>query len=562
MKISDLASDPALVPDNLAAFERRMRTNYILIRLRGDQTLRGTNSLGEIADAKVPTAKTKLTSELTAAAGRATWIATQMANLETANKLVPIEEGDLDQELLVPYLADKVIPGTKPANLKTKRKQLIAQITWWAMASDTQLLDTQRTGDLLKMVDRRLRAAERMLYYVGENPHPFSQMVDGGNRMFDYPQRFAIPAMDQPNRVGLAATNLWAGPGGDRGYSFVLAPGASPSAAVSALFTPKTDRRQRNLFFCDQVLMSLHVEAFMLAERHTRGDDTWFDAQVSGKPPGWLRIDDPWRKNITFLGSEEETHFLEHKSIGIADLQIGDQLIVYNHPLFSTFLPDSEWQLENSLVVQVDPKLLVQGHGTQPKTLPGMIEHLIKQCNDRVDSARDTVEADALVTNPTEDPADLYPTIALGTPPGGPRCAAVRRVPPSQSAYAAGKRMADWWLWWRPLGNREGEYDLYTKPTTDTAVQNRRDIVKQKQKIEVVREDPALAPNRSGFYFPLWEPNMQTSGQTTTPVKNAQGKISGIHPVMVTVDMVSLESFYFPTPFHRGVTTAIRPKVN
>jgi hypothetical protein len=563
LKIADLASDPALVPDNLAPVERRRRTNYILIRLRGDQTLRGTNSPGEIADAKVAAANTKLTSELTSAAGRATWIATQMANLETANKLVSLEEADLDQELLAPYLADQLIPGTKPDKLKAKRKEVVKTITWWATASDPQLLDPLRGGDLLKLVDRRLRVAERMLYYVGENPRSPWPFVDGGNRMFDYPRPNPQAALNQPNRVGAAAASLWNGPGGDRGYSFVLAQGASPSQAVSALFTPKIDRSKRNLFFCDQVLMSLHIEAFMLAERNARqGDDAWFNTLVGGKFPGWLRVDDPWRTNITFLGSEDETSFFEHKSIGIADLQVGDQLIVYNHPLFSTFLPDSEWQLENSLVVQVDPKLLIQGHGTPPLTVTGMIDRLLEQCNDEIKTARAKVEADPLVKNPTEDPANLYPTIVLGTGPNAPRCSAVRRVPPSQSAYAADKRMADWWLWWTPLRNREGEYDLYTKPTTDTAVQNRRNIVKEKQKIEIIREDPALAPNRSGFFFPLWEPNLQKSGQTTTPVKNAQGKVSGIHEVRVTVDMASLDTFYFPTPFHRGVTTAIRPKVN
>jgi hypothetical protein len=551
VKISELFADPELIPTNTSSFERSMRENFIGIRLRGSQALRGTANLAEIDDSKVSSTKTQLKTELQSAAARATWVAGQMASYETAGKLVSLAKSDMDEDLLANYLPDKLIPGTEPGHLQAKRKATIASIVWWATASDTQLLDGQKGADLLKLVDRRLRAAERMFYYVAENPRSPWPPVDGGKRMFDY------PASATPNpSIGAEAANFWDGPGGGNNYRFVLHPGVTPSTAIQKLFTPKPDRRQRNLFYCDQVIQSLHLEGFMEAEKNSRGDHTWFNSLVSGKPADWLRIDDPWRKKITYLVSEDETSHFEHKSIRIADLQVGDHLIVYNHPLFSAFIPTNEWQLENSMVVQVHPKLLLQGHGTPPLTLDNMIKRLLDQCNRELESAQKTVAADTQVKNPTESPGNLYPTINLSS-----RCDAIRRVPPSQSAYAStpdDNRKADWWLRWTPIAGREAEWDLYTKTTAEW--NTRRDVVKANQKVEVLTQNTALPLAQYGFFFPLWEPEVTGTGQNRTPIKK-QGKISKIHPVVITKDMVSLESLYFPSPFRRGMTVAIRPKV-
>jgi hypothetical protein len=185
MKVSELFSDPELIPSNASRRERVMRENFIAIRLRGSQALRGTQNLGEVADTKVSSTKSQLKSELQAAAGKATWVAAQMGTYQSANKLVSLAPAKMDLDLLANYLPDKLIAGTDESDLKAKRTEMIASIVWWATAADPQLLQSQDA--LLKLVDRRLRAAERMLYYVAINPRSPWPPVDLGNRMFDYP---------------------------------------------------------------------------------------------------------------------------------------------------------------------------------------------------------------------------------------------------------------------------------------------------------------------------------------------------------------------------------------
>ena len=46
-----------------------------------------------------------------------------------------------------------------------------------------------------------------------------------------------------------------------------------------------------------------------------------------------------------------------------ADLQVGDHLIVYNHQAYAATTA-GVWRLENAVIVQTFPELLMQGHGS------------------------------------------------------------------------------------------------------------------------------------------------------------------------------------------------------
>jgi hypothetical protein len=475
-----------------------------------------------------------------------------MATYETAGRLLSL--ANIDQKLLDFYFPDKLIRGTESIDLAKKRKEMITTIAWWATASHPQLLSSQNQADLLKIVDRRLRVAERMLYHVAENLHG-SNLPDGANRIFEYPDEGASPSLSAD------AATAWDGPSGTENYRFTRKLGTTASNALTELFKPHATVPERNRLFCDQVIQSLHLESFMVSERNSRnGDDTWFNTLADGKLTAWLRVDSPWDTKGTFLVSPGETSFFEHKSIGIADLQVGDHLIVYNHPLFSALLPDSAWGLENSIVVQVYPEPKVQGHGIMPKTLAGLKNHLLDKTNTQLQVARDKVEVHALVTNPTENQANLYPTIDINT-----KCKAVRRVPPSQSAWASTPddcRMADWWLRWAPLDGRVAEKELYTQPAGDAYWDGRRAHARKHQGIEIVIRDTFPNADRNGFFFPLWEAQTEGTGQNEKPVTDAQGKKKLLYPSIVDEPMASLANFYYPSDFHRGTTTVIRPKVN
>jgi hypothetical protein len=554
LKVSELATDPSLVPSTLSGFERSMRAGFITIRLRGSQTLRGTANLSQVDDSKVASTKAQLATELQSAAARATWITQKMGEYETDGKLLPLTS--LDPKLLKRYFPDKLLAGSEAAEPRKKRKDVVTTIAWWATASHPQLLSSQNQAELLKLVDRRLRVTERMLYYVAENLHGNTNLPDGSNRIFEYPDEGADPSLSAE------AAAVWNGPLGTQSYLFTRKPGVTASQALTELFKPHATRPGRNRLFCDQVIQSLHLEGFMVSERNSRnGDDSWFNNLVDGKPSAaWLRIDSPWGENVDFLASAGETNYFEHKSVGIADLQLGDHLIVYNHPLFSVLLKDSEWRLENSIVVQLYPQPLVQGHGMLPMTLAHMKERLLEKCNDELSKVRARVEEDPLVRNPTENPNNPNPTIQINS-----RCKAVRL---SQSDYAFPPvatedcRKADWWLRWTPVEGRVGETEMFDPNTTgDSYWDGRRTHAAKHQKVEIIVENPAGNPDLHGFFFPLWEPQTEGSGPSAPPVRK-QGKKSLIFPSAVDEPMASLANWYYPSDFHRGTTTVIRPKVN
>jgi hypothetical protein len=559
MLISDLATDPDLVPSTLTdPFQRSLRAGFITVRVRrmldSDQSLRvSTYNRSELRDDKVDTVKTKLTSELGNAAARVGQAETRMANYEAAGKLVSLE--NIEEAFLTWYFKNKFLSGTKADQLKAGRKSMITTIAWWATASDERLQDSQKIDDLVEVVDHRLRVAERMLYYVAENSDVWvpagPTYVDGKQRVFEYPGGANIS-------LSTEAKNFWEGPGAPGNYTFRLKQNVtSPAAAVRKIFDPRnTDRKKRNLLFCDQVIQSLHIEGFMEAKRNRTGSDAEFDQLVNAKPQGWLRIGSPWNKNISFLVGRLEPNHFEHVVIGIPDLQIGDHLVVYNHPVFDALLPESEWRLENSIVVRLHPVPRVQGHGLMPMTLPELKLHLIKECNEQLTNARERVENDPKVETPTDDPNDPYPTITLP----GAQCIAIRRVRPAQSEFLPKDNKADWWLRWVPSQDREGERDLYTQVTPPPDWNAKRAFVKKHQKVEfVVQGSNPGEPRLEGAFFPLWEPVMK--GDPPVPDRNAQGKFKRAQDVTIGEPMASLASWYFPDPFSRGTTTVIRPKL-
>jgi hypothetical protein len=203
----------------------------------------------------------------------------------------------------------------------------------------------------------------------------------------------------------------------------------------------------------------------------------------------------------------------------------------------------------------------VQGHGTQPLTLAGMKDHLLEQLNKELLQIQMKVETHTKVTNPTESSADPFPEIDLSVTGQPPRLfKVVRRVPPSQSEWVADSRKADWWIRWVPLTGREAEWELYTN--TAGSWDARRAHARANQGVDIVVQDTAAHPNRSGFFFPLWKPLTQGTGTTGTPFTNAQGKLTTPLPTSVDEPMASLANWYFPSDFHRGRTTVIRPKVS
>ena len=125
--------------------------------------------------------------------------------------------------------------------------------------------------------------------------------------------------------------------------------------------------------YCDHTIHALHIEALIFSEMKRRAatDTAWFDTLATTKGQGWLRLSYPMAASGSIpnslgkylVGSGEPT-FFEHVRVRPQDLQVGDHLIVYNHPAYEFTTLHGAWRLENAIVVQTTPDLRVQGHGS------------------------------------------------------------------------------------------------------------------------------------------------------------------------------------------------------
>jgi hypothetical protein len=630
MEVSELASDPELVPSTLPGFERSMRAGFIAIRVR--------SMLDKDPNLSAADAKAKLKGpqgELVAATARASEIATRVASDQAAGTLLHLDVGgdsaNVSQLLVDAYERPNPVglKGKTEEALKEKRKELVATISWWAMAVHEQLQQAGRIDDLHMVVDRRLRVVERMLYYVADgvatrrwkideiNAAPGGPWQDGTKRIFEYPfvPRRIFGDLCDPvvngacqgqgmagwDEAGFLLERPWQVSGEAQPYwevtqSQILgeyptifyktgAGSIPPTQAIDKVFKGSTDFKKRNLLACDQVIHLLHIEGLVFAlVKRNRGSE--FDTLVSGKPAAshWLRVDSPWNAGdkgeehgtfgaMPFIANPDESAFFEHKRVRMSDIQLGDHLIVYNHPAYDRLVRHNTWRLENAMVVQLYPKPLVQGHGMLPKTVWAERAEMLELCNKALARARTLVE-EALETPPA---TTGFPTIPAETR----RARIVRRVPPGNSQYTTENQKADWWVCWIP-GDDKGEAALAN--STRTA---RRNAAWNEQKVEFVtpwdatatlsdlrvavraglnRTTPPAPPATDDAlaFFPLWQP-----GQTQSGVKrNPQNKIDRIHEVEISQPMISFGGWYIPPPpgpgdppEPRDTVTVIRPKV-
>jgi hypothetical protein len=220
--------------------------------------------------------------------------------------------------------------------------------------------------------------------------------------------------------------------------------------------------------------------------------------------------------------------------VRISDLQAGDHLIIHNHPAYEQATVDGVWRLENAVVVQTFPELLMQGHGSRLQGQAGMWKDMIGLFNHELEVRR----------------ADVFGrprTTFLGKEAiRGSGFLLMRRVPASASQYDAANQHADWHVAW--IGDLSDEHIRLNPP--------RAAFVKQHQFVEYTQEQDGSIPRTVGW-FPLWKPS-RVGGQ---PVKR-NGKIVRTEPVVVGPrNIAGWMPFFDPDPAVRDRVKVIRPKV-
>jgi hypothetical protein len=569
--IADLLRDPRLVPSAVRGEARGILKDFIARRVRAlidaDPSLADPVRRMDVSAAATPGVATRLIGEIphvnTAYATISSRIRTDAAHLS-----------------LSPATIRKRVstrPPTKDA--RAMRKRLVRSIVYQAAARDITLADAANVERLHKLTDRRLRFVERMLYDVGSAGHrrwrrsqiaanPGGPWKDGLERAFEYPRvpQWAFRPTCNPDgttgKCQTAGMTDWRRRGsehlvgpirtnpGTRAawrengyYRLDYQTGHLPNAvaAIEGLFATSTDYEKRCLLFCDHVIHVLHLEALTFAETKRGAGTAWLDSASTTGGPGWLRIYYPF-SSARFLASVTEPMHFQTVEVREADLQVGDHLIVYNHPAYDDATIAGVWRLENAVVVQTWPQLRMQGHGSRVYTKGGMWRAMVGLFNAELNRRRANVLAHIQSGAP-------------GTPLFGGRFVSfkvendvelVRRVDPAASEYDGRHRRADWYLVW----------DANTEERAIRLDPAKAAFVKQHQLIEYTEETDGVTTRIMGW-FPLWKPTLRRGN----PIKRA-GKIIATEPVRVHARNIAGWTWFFDAdPARRDLVPVLRPKV-
>jgi len=631
--LADLVKDARLISTSRDVDVRRLTADFVLRRVR---------RLVELNPADADPARP---GDITAAA------TTTLANLiagELPRVHAAAEEiwrrvaADAEQLLIDPATQLKrgtQRPRTPLKSALGKRRRLVRSIVYQAAAVDITLADPGGLDRLHRICDRRLRIVERMVYDVGRpgvrswnlpqiESHRGGPWPDGYERLFEYPRvpasLFARTCRAGSMRLCSPPMNEWALPVGDPylhaayranppsraswrlndyGLDFVPDAGVGAVAAIQKLFQPSPDFLGRNLLMCDHTIHALHLEALVFAMTKRGRGTAWLESEVAAKGPGWLRLDAQFEGPRRFLAGHSEPLFFEHATVRQADLQVGDHLIVYNHPAYAA-TTGGVWSLENAVVVQTSPELLMQGHGSAVHNQAGMWTAMIRYfrqelkehraaveglarierfgpntlvVNDaqflrlgmRVDIVRDDAGEDVLAANreivSLSGRTIRYSGASVSASArhrlrrarrtmfddrkeaiDGDTFQLARRVPPAQSQYEGIHQRADWFLIWT------------TRKPRDEAVRTdprRAAFVKERHFVEFTRELDSGTANTVGW-FPLWRPATKAG----SPLRR-NGRIVNTEPVDVQVrDVAGWTWFFDPDPAKRDRVAVIRPR--
>jgi hypothetical protein len=529
---------------------------------------------------------------------------------------------------------------------KLMRRLLVATIVFQAAARDITLADPANLERLHRLTDRRLRIVERMLYDVGRADHrrwprpeavvPGGPWRDGLERSFEYPrvkQRVFLGKCNPDPVFGICAApmNDWSVRGSEnlRGpirtnpgtrpawrvaphddYALFYTDGPVPvESAIEGLFATSTDYEKRNLLYCDHTIHALHLEALVFSRRKRGVASGWLAAERVGKPAGWVRLYYPF-DGERFLASPSEPAHFENGSVREADLQPGDHVIVYNHPAYQHATVAGVWKLENAIVVQSHPSLLMQGHGSRVLDKGGMWEAMLKLFNAELDLRRADVDGVAVVDadGPNQVVVDsrewrwvgnrwlrvgmrveianrrtdavvaadrritavdyarrkvTYDGPAVATTRGlvlrRPRTIAagvesidverhveIRRRTPPMGSAFTPRHRRA--DWWLTWRGEDHEKAIRLNPT-------RRGFVHTRQLVEY-EEDPGVPRTQTRGWFPLWRPALD-DGQ---PVLRS-GRIALTDPLVVGPQHIAGWTFFFdPDPDKHDVVPVLRPR--
>jgi hypothetical protein len=130
-------------------------------------------------------------------------------------------------------------------------------------------------------------------------------------------------------------------------------------------------------------------------QRHHPGANWFLDLLIS-KGNTYVQIYYPWGSPGYLCNDQPHDPYFENRNdIPFKDLQIGDGVIIDNHPAYPKLTRDI-WRNENAVVIDIKGALnarnvWLQGHGTGARPLTVFLNAMIDKFNDHLAGAQRTV---------------------------------------------------------------------------------------------------------------------------------------------------------------------------
>lgn len=253
--------------------------------------------------------------------------------------------------------------------LRSKRTRRV-EIIYGALASNPDLSIAANAKVLDFIIKRRFRAVMRMDYFVNPNYQGY----------FRYPERCSPTSNYQVNTD--AATYWQSFDSGWNGIFFkLITKPQSPGSNIIKLFIRKSNACQGNLLDCARVLSILFMDSLFEAANK----DTLL-SYLAAKPSTNIPINSSSTShnfylsichpndlpNSQFITDNTSEALFAKPAVPADDLQVGDHVYIYNHPLYKVFNPDGSWRGEHALVYDINNRnyrsrngFLFGGHGKE-----------------------------------------------------------------------------------------------------------------------------------------------------------------------------------------------------
>jgi hypothetical protein len=229
------------------------------------------------------------------------------------------------------------------------------QIIYGALAAKPDLALASNASFLDFILKRRFRSVMRMDYFVNPNRQGY----------FRYPST-CHTAVGNQYKVNDDATSFWvAFHGGWNGAFFRLTPPppvgppVGPVLSIEKIFISKSNPCQGNLLDCARVLSIVYMDSLFEAVNK----DALLN-YLAAKPDTHIPVSGGLTSHNSHIGichvnDVANSHFITDTSaeslfakpeVPANDLQVGDHVYIFNHPLYKVFNQNGSWRGEHALV--------------------------------------------------------------------------------------------------------------------------------------------------------------------------------------------------------------------